>query len=225
MMKWETALKDVLKAWMLDPDSPFSSVQHTLRSTVSQASKLPTFDEADDESDFRLPMSADDGSLSSIAFPLLNDLHKKGALPALMFNYDRLYCEKTAFSLLQRLELAEKKWKEGSLEWKQKMAEYHKWKRTAARKANTAPKMEEGMSKMDAIQAEASREAHPMQRFDVGAHILLFSFADHSKLLPSELEQHIESLANFILKPGLTQALRRGIGVHHAGMNRVYRQV
>jgi len=176
VVKWEVALKDVLKAWMLDPDSPFSSVQHTLRFTVSQASKVPTFDETDDESDFRLPMSADDSSLTSIAFPLLNDLHKKGALPALLFNYDRLYCEMTAFYLLRRLELAEKKWKEESLEWKQKMAECHKWKRTAARKANVAPKMEEGMSKMGAIRAEASRKAHPMQSFDVNAPVHLFSF-------------------------------------------------
>lgn len=167
-------------------------------------------------------------NLCSTALPLLMDLNRQGSLPALLFNYDRDYCETTAFDILHRLEAAEKNWKETSPEWTRKMRDYEQWKKDAPKRARVSKqssKGEAGASKADLVREAASRETHPMESFDPTAPVQSCSFADQSKLLQSELEKHIKKLSYANLNPDFISCLRRGIGVHHAGMNRAYRQV
>ena len=225
VVKWGTALKEVLRKWMKDVDSPFSAVQKDLRSSIREPLDLIT---AGSISATSVTLKTNNDQLCSTALPLLIDLNRQGALPALLFCYDREYCERTAFHILKRLEKAERHWKEASPEWEKKMVEYKAWKTDAPRRAKVAKqqlKAEAGTSKMDMIREGASRDVHPMESFDPEAPLPLFSFADHSKLLPSELSKYVKSLEWLNINPNLIQCLRRGIGVHHTGMNRRYRQV
>lgn len=225
VVKWGDALKGVLQQWMKDVDSPFSTVQKDLQSSIMAPSDLGT---TGDCSATSMSFAASNDDLCSTALPLLNDLNRQGALPALLFNYDREYCESTAFDVLNRLEKAERHWKESSSEWKKKMVEYNAWKNDASRRAKVAKqqsKADVGASKMDIVREAANRDAHPMESFNPDVPLPLFSFADQSKLLPSELEKYVRSLEWLNLNPSLIQCLRRGIGVHHAGMNQRYRQV
>jgi hypothetical protein len=80
-------------------------------------------------------------------------------------------------------------------------------------------------SKMDLVRDEASEEPSPWLGFKPEAAIEQFSFADQAKISKEELENLIRGLQYTGMQPHFIDALRRGLGVHHAGMNRQYRQV
>ncbi|KAK1622681.1 hypothetical protein BDP81DRAFT_507281 [Colletotrichum phormii] len=178
-------------------------------------------------------------------FSLLVDLHSRGALPAILFNYDRLGCEKIIIKLLQVLEDAEQKYRRTSTEWARKMVAYQKWRQVkgskAAKKrakttmaAGAASSKEErratkdsgaALSQTDLVREDANRDFSSWEGFDPKAPLPQYNFADTTKLTVEELEVRIRSLDDLGIKPRLIDALRRGLGVHHAGMNRQYRQV
>lgn len=232
--RWEAALKEALFAWMQDPSSPFSSVRRDLQSPIIQR-HLSTQDEASNlstcepSSNDVKPNSKNPGLLAS-ALQLLADLHCHGALPAIVFNYDRQYCEKIISFLEKQLTLAESDWKDTKrMEWKKKRAEYEKWKKTSKthgkRKDRTSLSSQDGLCKKDMVEEAANQDPSVWESFDPEAILDMFSFADRTKLLDSEFDDIIVSLKKANLKPGIIDALRRGMGVHHAGMNRQYRQV
>ena len=227
VMVWGAALKDILIKWMTDADSPFSAVQQDLRSSVVEPSK-PAGEFAESSKGGRTDFKVDSKKLCTKALPLLMDLHRQGSMPALLFNYDRDYCEETAFEVLHGLVRAEDNWKDNSPEWTKKLKDFDQWKKEAPKRARVnkaSAKAEAGATKADLVREAASRETHPMDSFDPTAPVAGFSFADHSKLLLSELELNIKKLSYANLNPDLISCLRRGIGVHHAGMNRAYRQM
>jgi hypothetical protein len=80
-------------------------------------------------------------------------------------------------------------------------------------------------TKSDLNREEASREPSPWETFDPDAPLTEFSFADWTKISDRELEEMISSLGGWTVKTDFILALRRGLGVHHAGMNRQYRQM
>lgn len=61
--------------------------------------------------------------------------------------------------------------------------------------------------------------------FDPDAPVTGFHFADTAKLTDSEFEGYATQLHHGDVPEKMIAALRRGIGVHHAGLNRKYRQV
>lgn len=226
VVKWEAALKEVLLVWMKDPDSPFAVLQQDLRSSIKSPPNSCGLDATNDSN--TAGMCFETKSLASTALPLLVDLSRQGALPALLFHYDRGYCERVAFDVLRRLKASEERWKNFSSEWARKVRDHEAWKKQSFKRAKSSKslvKAEEGSTKADMMRERASRDEHPMETFDPQAPVSMFSFADESKLLPSELETHIQSLKWANLNPSLIECLRRGIGVHHSGMNRAYRQV
>ena len=83
---------------------------------------------------------------------------------------------------------------------------------------------DEGNSRLDLAREEANRDTSPWESFDPEAPLSEFSLADMTKISREELEGHLNSLRWQRCKPELINALRRGLGVHHAGMNRQYRQ-
>lgn len=64
----------------------------------------------------------------------------------------------------------------------------------------------------------------PFKRFDPGRPLEQFSFADTQKFDWKDLLEEIEIMKGRKVKPLLLEALKRGVGVHHAGLNRHYRQ-
>ncbi|KAF2097657.1 P-loop containing nucleoside triphosphate hydrolase protein [Rhizodiscina lignyota] len=233
ILKWEKSLKDVLRQWMKDPKSPFESVLNDLSKTAAQMTVRES----------NSPLSAamrrvDTGSISSTTLPLLLDLHEKDALPAILFNYDRYYCEKIAKTVMSELQNAEDSWKSESTIWQKKLAAYQEWKdmqEKAASKAKKAPSAkqkgkkqkndEDGGGDNEDQNDNFDDQSTPMASFDPTAPVDGFHFADWRHLLPSEFDEYRKELSWRGVPAWLVEALTRGIGVHHAGMNRKYRQV
>ncbi|KAF9767376.1 hypothetical protein IL306_000075 [Fusarium sp. DS 682] len=130
-------------------------------------------------------------------FPLACELQEQNALPALVFNYDRFD------SIIREME-------EG------------KGNGRVVKRYNTT---EENLSKLDLVREGASVEINAWESFDPEAPLDQFSFAGAKTVQQTEFTNLVRSLSGDKVAPWLVDALRRGLGVHHAGMNRRYRQV
>lgn len=209
--RYEAKLKDTLEVWMADRRSPFEAVQNDLRSRC----EVPRFAT---------------GDLPKHALSLLTDLHTQGALPAILFNYDRVSCEEIGFGLLSELVAAEQEFKATSPEWKSKVTKFERWKKDGSKMRVLQEKAAKAKAKgkKDDDDVEKGRmedDPSTWASFDPQAPLSMFSFGDETKYSASELESTIWSLRWKNLDPRLIECLKRGIGIHHAGMNHKYRQV
>lgn len=85
--------------------------------------------------------------------------------------------------------------------------------------------IKDGDSEEDARQDVEATNSSRWASFDPLAPIGEFSFADKTKLGTAEFEEMLQSLVGQHVPQYFLDGLRRGIGVHHAGMNRRYRQI
>ncbi|KAJ3570966.1 hypothetical protein NPX13_g5546 [Xylaria arbuscula] len=216
VLAWTRRLKIVLAVWMQDRDSPFDQVCQSLgsdRSNLHVVHKSPTSPGISSQEIERLT-----------TFTLLTDLHKGNGLPAILFNYDRFECEYALVFVLKQLLLKEREWKKSDKSWQKKMDEYKLWKASEDKK-KVPKKNTEKLTKQEKMRENANADVSRWESFDPEMPLEQYSFADSSRLTPSELQGFIETLAKENIQPHLFSALRRGIAVHHAGMNRRYRQV
>ncbi|CAH0053142.1 unnamed protein product [Clonostachys solani] len=226
--KWEDGLKSKLFHLIQQDPSAFERLKHKLGQALEAE---PSIQDA-------VTTSSEPPSHKKTLFQLACDLHEQDALPALAFSYDRTECERQVQHVVAKLKEAEDLWKESSPEWRRTMDRYQAWQRgnekrpgneSKKTKASLKTKNKDGdadkLSKMDIIQSEASIELSPWDSFDPDAPLDQFSFADSVKLQLSELNEHLDKLKEEKLHAWMIQALRRGVGVHHAGINRRYRQI
>jgi superfamily II RNA helicase len=239
VLKWEKGLKIVLKEWMKDTKSPFDKVLSDLgeAALVQRSSDLSVSSSASGPEQDARDVDVDD--LESTTLPMLVELHQKEALPAILFNYDRTACETLAQKIIQELKANEKAWKASSAAWKKKMAAWEEYKLStelAAKKAPAAKSKKKGkrgdddddgdrVSKSDLAREAASADYSLLASFDPKTPLDGYHFADWKKLQGSELKEYQKELTRRGVPKWLIKALARGIGVHHAGMNRKYRQV
>ncbi|PLN77281.1 hypothetical protein BDW42DRAFT_198545 [Aspergillus taichungensis] len=224
IIEWETKLKAVLKEWMAKIGSPFDAVLNELSAQVPPAvashinSQKPG-----------ISRDVKQGSILSTTLPLICALHDQGALPALIFNYDRRKCEKICETIIGELQQAEDNWKSTSTVWAEKIAKWGAWKESQKKAAKAkspkktkkrSPDNDEKISKDEHAREEASTDASPFASFDPEAPLTRFSLADERKLSNSEFKDLAEELRSRLVPSWLIGALRRGVGVHHAGMNR-----
>ncbi|KAL6716555.1 hypothetical protein ACLMJK_006122 [Lecanora helva] len=238
IIDWERDLKVLLKHWMANNDSPFDEVLHDLNSSMGQAiqadaevSKGSLSDKTDDL------VRIESDNLYSTTLPLLCKLHERNALPAIFFNYDRHKCENIAKSLITQLDNAETLWKENNTLWKNKIVAFEQWKQDkeklgSKRSAKILPKKkgksdfdDDSASGMDKLQDAASEEASPFTNFDPDAPVDGFHFAAKHLADAEDLSRYFWQMKKRGVSSWLMVALQRGIGVHHAGMNRKYRQI
>ncbi|KAH0541683.1 hypothetical protein FGG08_003846 [Glutinoglossum americanum] len=231
IIAWEKELKKLLSSWMLDSNSPFDKVLHDLLTPLETGGEEPP-----SSTNAEATKIIDSDDLCTTSLPLITNLHERGALPAILFNYDRSQCESIAQSILGDLERAEASWKKTSPRWKSLLEGYEKWKsarrkepsRAAAKskkKSNKDADVDgERVSKVDMERESGERERSQYETFDPEAPYEEFSFADMSKVEGSEMKVYFDKLKWRGVVPWLFAALTRGIGVHHAGMNRKYRQ-
>ncbi|KAM5352390.1 hypothetical protein ACJ41O_005113 [Fusarium nematophilum] len=215
IVEWEKGLKTALKKAMESSHSPLGLLQESL----SGPQRKPD----------GAKRSVEDGHIDGL-FPLACELHAQDALPALVFNYDRHQCELSINHILDRLQRAETTFKESDPAWQQKLHEFGQWKKQKeAGRENQLPnrsKMgERTMSKLDQAREEASAEISPWESFDPDAPLEQFSFAATKMMQRKEFDDLASALDESKVRPELVDALRRGLGVHHAGMNRRYRQI
>ncbi|GLA84308.1 hypothetical protein AtubIFM56815_008520 [Aspergillus tubingensis] len=233
ILEWEAKLKLVLKHWMNISGSPFDDVVKEL----SRGSYVNTNDNMQVSSG-ELGQSdeprAVDNRLLSTTLPLICSLHNQDALPAIFFNYDRSECERMCQHILDELEQSEARWKSSSTSWANKISEWERWKKSEEKRSKHKQPLkgkirsgdrDEKMSRAEQMRETASAESSWHALFDPEEPISRFSLADEKKLAGSEFEEHAQELRKRQVSPRLIDAMKRGIGVHHAGMNRKYRQV
>ncbi len=250
VLPWELALKSEFQHWMRTQGSPFLNVLAELRGKLPgdepqspvKRSKMGGGDGGDGDFSVEItPQSGSDEGWAAAAprtgaLALLVDLHAQGALPAILFNFDRMACELTLRTVLSQIVDAEAEWKRKSPEWTKTEASYAKWKKSnvqSGKQAKTSAGKEgrdkdnagERTSKLDLAREEGTRERSKWEGFNPEAPVDRFSFADRTKLTSEELEEAIRGLKWARLPPYLIDGLRRGLAVHHAGMNRRYRQL
>lgn len=229
IIEWQKPLKALLEAWMKDRKSPFEDLLRHLSQDrplpapgVGQVSVKTTPSTPD------VPLRRNTDLLST-TLPLICSLHAQRALPALFFNYDRSVCEDLGHQLLTQLQEAEGKWKSENQAWKSKVQRWTTWKKNQENGAKktvkaTKKKGDDQMSRSDQMRESASMESSPLELFDPERPVERFSFADFTKLTPSEFAEYANTLRWRGIPEWLINALERGIGIHHAGMNRKYRQ-
>lgn len=212
VVTYEENLKVALQSWMEDRKSPFEAVRQELRNDVT----VPHLH---------------DGNLKELALPLTVDLHSQGALPAIFFNYNRVFCEDIVFTLLDKIVEAEDAWKAASPKWTKKVADFERWKKEQVKvqalkeHAAKSKAKKKGRKGDDDIEDGKTDEYPSMwESFDPKEPLPFFSFADETKLSPSEFKDIVEPLRSKGLNIRFISALQRGIGVHHAGMSHLYRQ-
>jgi len=238
ILEWESKLKSVLRAWLSDDDSPYPRVLAELERSFRD-DKRETLQTTRSES---APESADIPSalnLHESTLPLLCRLQEQEALPAILFNYDRHECEKVCEALVKQLVEAERIQVKSGPKYDQRLERWEDWKKAQAKaalrdarasKKKTAKKGEAGeddekASKLDQAMEAGAADASVWESFDPAAPVDGYHFANHARVLPSEMEIYVRQLKYREIQQYLIDALERGIGVHHAGMNRKYRQI
>lgn len=241
IIRWEAALKAVLRSWIADTKSPYEAVfkdlNHNLAAVQSHSglTRREDYDSDEDESESESEEDEITGhhDIEEI-LPLLNSLHEQDALPGIIFNYDRGLCERICRILLGQLQAAEISWKSSSPKWKTMLQSWEAWKKAMAKVDRRRPpkaskkgggKDDEVLTKADLMRDTASSEASPWASFDPDNPVDGFHFADSKKLSQQDLEKYMKELIRREVPQWQLDGLRRGIGVHHAGMNRKYRQV
>ncbi|OQD81278.1 hypothetical protein PENANT_c028G06050 [Penicillium antarcticum] len=230
VLEWQKKLKALLGEWMKDPNSPFELLLYRLGQKDSQPSEAGV-DLLHNPPGLPHTFCRDDPGLLDTTLPLIFSLHSQGALPALFFNYDRAQCEDICHNLLNQLQYSENEWKDNSLTWKTKIEKWNKWKfskEQADKKTSKSMKKksngDDQWSREDQIRESASAEHSHFESFDPERPVDGFHLANY-KMLPSEFPSYVRELRRLETQEWLIEALERGIGVHHAGMNRKYRYV
>jgi hypothetical protein len=131
-----------------------------------------------------------------------------------------------ALELLHALQSAEDEWRKDNVAWTRKIRDWEAWKSRAKereRQAEKAKKMKKDADSPTVPLQEYSWES----TFDPDDPSPQFSFAgSHTSYSLIDLEKDIEGLSwNSSIQQWAFDALRRGIAVHHAGMNKQYRSL
>ncbi|KIY71644.1 P-loop containing nucleoside triphosphate hydrolase protein [Cylindrobasidium torrendii FP15055 ss-10] len=157
---------------------------------------------------------------------LVTDLHARGMLPAILFSFDRRGCEQIAKHLVTQLRTAERSWKAVNPEWQLKLKQWGKWKNTEKTRARSRAKANKARRKNeeDEVREDAMESMSWEFSFDPDMPLTEYSFL--GKASRQELEEEIYNLRWTLAGDSWQmEALRRGIAVHHAGMNKHYRNL
>ena len=130
-----------------------------------------------------------------------------------------------AQAILSVLEDAEEKWRATSPEWKRKIKQWEVWVSKAKERERQAERLKKVKKDDEAPPAAAEADTSWEASFNPDDPSPQFSFAGMSPAFTKEdLDEEIRSLARWSSAPEWAlKGLRRGIGVHHSGMNKHYR--
>ncbi|RBQ87200.1 hypothetical protein FVER53263_20734 [Fusarium verticillioides] len=220
IVEWEKRLKRKLKEAMENSGSTFYVLQESIDTSVQN----------ERTSKIQHCKVSDPADHVGRLFTLACELHAQDALPALVFNYDRSECERAVRSIFSKLNDAETAFKGSDTTWKKKLRDFEQWQRQKvnSREVRSFKRSEGGErnpSKLEIAREEGSVEISPWESFDPEAPLDHFSFADTKKMQQKDLDDLLLRLNPKKVQPWLIDALRRGLGVHHAGMNLQYRRI
>jgi hypothetical protein len=127
--------------------------------------------------------------------------------------------------VLEVLEKAEQSWRERSPEWKRKVSQWEAWKARQKNKERASQKVATRKRDPDDEVLPQSEDSPWESYFDPQDPSPQFSFAATSAYSKKDILAVIDKL-NWTMTPEnkfLLRALRRGIAVHHSGLNKSYR--
>ena len=125
--------------------------------------------------------------------------------------------------ILETLEKAEEAWRAKSPEWKRKIGRWEAWKTRQKNKGRLAQKAAARKRDPDDEMLQEGEYQSWESHFDPEDPSPQFSFAGTSAYAKEDLLADINSLSWTSSPDFLFRALRRGIAVHHSGMNKTYR--
>ncbi|BGP17637.1 hypothetical protein JCM10213_001289 [Rhodosporidiobolus nylandii] len=215
VIKYEKELKKILLEWRNEPNyaeptSRFSRTVQYLERPLKEALGVSE----------QLIENATEDEFNSLFTPLLADLNAQGQLPAILFNFSRDHCESLAKRISKDLEAAEDRWRRSSATFKDRVARAKAAEKAAAKKAKAAEtstvnrKQEEEAARMGVTEE--------ISTFDPEAPSEEFTFVGKG-ISHIEFKKDVDDLLFLDMDPWIINALRRGVGVHHAGMPRRYR--
>jgi ATP-dependent RNA helicase DDX60 len=143
-------------------------------------------------------------------------LQERNMLPAIAFSFDRKFCEFMAASMVNYFRHKEKEWKNGSA-YKSALEKFNESERQKTKILKDKNRRNRGNLVEEVSLLEAISPANmsgPRTTFTTPGEV----FDRHT--LRDEIEQLGDSVSS-----GLKEALRRGIGVHHSGLNKKYLQL
>ncbi|KAF8069236.1 hypothetical protein FPV67DRAFT_1415532 [Lyophyllum atratum] len=157
---------------------------------------------------------------------LLADLNSRGELPAILFNFDRSDCEHMAQSILASLETAEETWRSNSPEWQRKLQDWESWKLRSKQRERLAERAQR-QKKDDDAEPSSSVNSSWESSFNPDDPSPEFSFVGgHTSYSKADIEGEIRDLHRWTsTQSWALDALKRGIAVHHSGMNKRYRSL
>ncbi|KAF8632345.1 hypothetical protein AX15_001928 [Amanita polypyramis BW_CC] len=154
---------------------------------------------------------------------LVADLHTRDNLPAILFCFDRTGCERILEVLLETFEKAEGEWRQSSTEYQRKIHAWRAWKAKSKVRERQNERNSKFKRENDLTERE-EQETSWKSTFDPDEPMPQFSFANSKVYSKVDLERDITELTGMV-QPWVLRALRRGIAVHHAGMNKGYRSL
>jgi hypothetical protein len=130
-----------------------------------------------------------------------------------------------ASRILETLEKAEEVWRAKSLDWKRKMSRWEAWQTRQKNKERLVQKAAARKRDPDDEMLQEDEDHSWESSFDPEDPSPQFSFAgtSSSAYTKEELLADIGSLRWTSTPDFLFRALRRGLAVHHSGMNKTYR--
>ena len=128
-----------------------------------------------------------------------------------------------ASQILKTLESAEEAWRAKSPEWKRKIGRWEAWKTRQKNNERLVQKLATRKRDPDGEMLREGEHQSWESYFDLKDPSPQFSFAGTSAYTKEELLEDIDSLSWTSTPDFLYRALRRGIAVHHSGMNKTYR--
>ncbi|KAK3113657.1 hypothetical protein LTR53_008839 [Teratosphaeriaceae sp. CCFEE 6253] len=233
ILNWEKGIKTILRAWIADNTSPYDQLvqdlEHSFRAQTRE--DLQTTQPANQTAADVQPIK-DPNDLIETTLPMLCRLHTQDALPAILFNYDRHRCEEICQALSDQLAKSELEQVKSGPKWQRELEKWEDWKKLQEKNAKNKASMKKSKpqddtlgSKLDQQRDAADATDSRWESFNPDAPVDGYHFADHTRLQLSELDVYITQLGRRNIQQWLIDAIQRGIGVHHAGMNRKYRQV
>src|SRR5690606_24098740 len=141
---------ELLKKYMADPGYPFQKLVELLANTsVKLESGESTNPQVLDE-----VTRLSEEELYTSTLPLLDQLHKQNALPAIIFSFDRTVCNNICETITKQLEEGEAEWRKNNPKWKAKLKDWEAWKKSQVARHKKAPKkgaIEPGSNKAEAL--------------------------------------------------------------------------
>lgn len=128
------------------------------------------------------------------------------------------------------MEKAEDEWRKTNPEWARKIRQYETWQARSKERERLAERQNKpkGKSNVDADDREAPVETSSWESsFDPDDPSAEFSFAGNNRTYSfNTLKADIEDMSwSAAIPEWAIAALRRGIAVHHSGMNKRYRNL